>query len=217
MTALPAPFGPAGQDDAAARDALHNRLDEWNTAQLRLALQAVIPALTPGQVFGFAAVLGLCDRWAGDLAGRVPDQAPDGDGGSSPELGGGATGSPQEPDREPARGCYHGDACSGTGPDCAPQEPDSGADRASEALAFLAARRYHPRLARCTGRSSDALAWWAVGHGPKPTEDVYPSDPADLAACQRTYAMAPGWAQKRMKPVMDRYRAAVARRYPGAR
>lgn len=105
MTApLPPAYGPAGNADREARERLADRLDEWDTAHLRLALQAVIPALTPGQVFGLAAVLGLCDRWAGDIAGRAPAVAPDGNGrGEPPELDGSARTTPQGPDRGPFR------------------------------------------------------------------------------------------------------------------
>jgi hypothetical protein len=89
-----------------------------------------------------------------------------------------------------------------------------------ERLAFMS-RRYQSdgsgvnfRRTRCTGISADALAWFAVGRRDEPKRSEYPADPADFAACQRTYDMAPAFLQERMKPVLERYLAAVAERYP---
>jgi DNA-directed RNA polymerase subunit N (RpoN/RPB10) len=87
-------------------------------------------------------------------------------------------------------------------------------------LAFVS-RRYqqdgsgaNARRNRCTGISADALAWFAVGRRDEPKRSEYPADPSDLAACQRTYDMAPAFLQERMAPVLAKYRAAVAERYP---
>lgn len=65
------------------------------------------------------------------------------------------------------------------------------------------------RPSRCTGVSSDALAWYAVGKRDEPKLSEYPADESDLAACERTYGMAPAWLQERMLPVLERYRAHV--------
>lgn len=77
-------------------------------------------------------------------------------------------------------------------------------------------RRYHAdgsglnfRRSRCTGVSSDALAWYAVGRRDEPKLSEYPADESDLSACERTYAMASEWLQERMLPVLERYRAHV--------
>ncbi|MDQ0376541.1 hypothetical protein [Amycolatopsis thermophila] len=64
---------------------------------------------------------------------------------------------------------------------------------------------------RCTGVSSDALAWFAAGARPEPERHEYPADRSDLAACERTFHMAPPHLQERMLPVLERYRAAVAK------
>lgn len=69
---------------------------------------------------------------------------------------------------------------------------------------------------RLWGISSDALAWYAVMGSEEPTEDVYPSDPSDLAACERMYRTAPEDLKGRMVPVMSKYRHYVQRKYPGA-
>lgn len=65
------------------------------------------------------------------------------------------------------------------------------------------------RSDRCTGISSDALAWYGVGCTPEPKRHQYPADASDLAACERTFAMAPEHVQKRMLPVMEKYRSAL--------
>jgi hypothetical protein len=70
------------------------------------------------------------------------------------------------------------------------------------------------RSTRCMGVSSDALAWYAVGIRVEPMPEEYPLDPSDLAACERTYEMAPEFLRERMEPVLTRYRAAVAKDYP---
>lgn len=89
-----------------------------------------------------------------------------------------------------------------------------------ERLRFVAARYLADgsganfRSTRCTGVSSDALAWYAVERRDEPKPHEYPLDPSDLAACERTYEMAPEFLRERMDPVLAKYRAAVAKRYP---
>lgn len=63
---------------------------------------------------------------------------------------------------------------------------------------------------RCWGISSDALALVGVGAIERPPRHDFPSDEDDLAACERTYAMAPPHIQARMLPVLEEYRAAIA-------
>lgn len=85
-----------------------------------------------------------------------------------------------------------------------------------EALRFVASRYLADgsgvtfKRGRCTGVSSDALAWFAVGARDEPKPHEYPRDDSDLAACHLTYTMAPKWLQERMDPVMVKYREAVA-------
>lgn len=67
---------------------------------------------------------------------------------------------------------------------------------------------------RCWGVSSDALAVGSIRRQPPRRRD-YPSDPSDLAACERTYRMAPPHLRPFMALVMVRYRAHVEQRYPG--
>lgn len=97
----------------------------------------------------------------------------------------------------------------------------------SEAEAFVAKRDRH-RLAhdfptRCTGISSDALAAYGLGHGPRPTvvgrpdhpgglswsggecDRSSPMDEADLLACTVTFLLAPAWARARMLPVLTEF------------
>lgn len=104
-----------------------------------------------------------------------------------------------------------------------PRTPDSREDvqdrlaalDARAALEFLYARQAHDgpgvRLdgGRCRGRSADALAWYGAGVRDEPHRDEYPRDRADLAACQRTVDMAPSHIAERMRPVLDRYAAAL--------
>jgi len=80
-----------------------------------------------------------------------------------------------------------------------------------ERLSFIARRYLAPgrHRDRFTGASSDALAWFAVGRRGEPKTGEYPADERDLAACERTYEMAPEFLQERMLPVLERYRAAV--------
>lgn len=89
---------------------------------------------------------------------------------------------------------------------------------------------------RCWGRSSDAMALYGLGEGPRPTIPGrmtaqiemgrrwafstkaggswsgdecgrdYPADMSDLNACERTYEMAPLWVQERMRPVLEEFR-----------
>lgn len=87
-----------------------------------------------------------------------------------------------------------------------------------ERLSFVA-RRYladgsgvNFRGGRCTGVSSDALAWFAVGRRDEPKLGEYPADESDLAACERTYEMATEFLQERMLPVLERYRKHVSAR-----
>ncbi len=87
------------------------------------------------------------------------------------------------------------------------------AEDATAGLAFLRARELWPDgLPRCTGRSSDALAHYGLGWrgAPITPTDPRPYDEGDLRACQLTYALAPVWAQLRMRPVLDDFEAWVA-------
>lgn len=86
-------------------------------------------------------------------------------------------------------------------------------------VAFMVARhqaqargRFHA-TDRCWGISSDALADYALGLRGKPGEWEYPYDRADLAACERTYEMAPEHLRVLMLPILESYRAAVKARY----
>lgn len=84
---------------------------------------------------------------------------------------------------------------------------------ADEALAFLLARREAERdhaRPRCWGNSSDALAFFAAAGASEPTFFEYPSDRADLAACELTYEMGSPRLQERMLPVLEKFRAAIA-------
>jgi len=82
--------------------------------------------------------------------------------------------------------------------------------------AFLA-DRLHCQVARardrCWGISSDALSLYGVRGGPEPSRGQYPADRGDLAACERTYLMAPDEVRERMLPVLEKYRAYVAERW----
>ena len=70
---------------------------------------------------------------------------------------------------------------------------------------------------RCWGISSDALVDYVFGLRDEPTAVWgYPSDPSDLAACQRAYDMAPERVQRLMDPLMTKYREHVEDRYPHA-
>jgi hypothetical protein len=66
---------------------------------------------------------------------------------------------------------------------------------------------------RDTGISSNALVAFAIT-GVEPGEDQYPRDPADLAACYNAQRGAPAHLQARMQPLIEKYRARVAERYP---
>lgn len=66
------------------------------------------------------------------------------------------------------------------------------------------------RADRCTGVSSDAMAWFGIQMRGEPQDHEYPADESDLAACERTYEMAPPHVQARMLPVLQSYRLAVA-------
>ena len=67
---------------------------------------------------------------------------------------------------------------------------------------------------RCTGISSDALAQYGLRGDREPGIATYPSDLWDLAACERTYRMAPDDVRERMRPVLEKYRKHVSKRYP---
>ena len=88
------------------------------------------------------------------------------------------------------------------------------------------ARRVYPR---CWGLSSNALAMYALGRGPRPrvpgtsTSRGFwvgeecgsfdcPADEDDLGACELTYAMAPPHLQERMLPVLVEFRGWVRER-----
>lgn len=80
------------------------------------------------------------------------------------------------------------------------------------------------RQPRCWGISSDALALYGLGKGPRPqtpgwaaspggsswtAEECghdYPHDQSDLLACELTYEMAPVEARIRMLPVLEEFR-----------
>lgn len=97
-------------------------------------------------------------------------------------------------------------------------------------IAYRALARSDYKQPRCYGMSSDALALYAVGIGPRPTvpgrpsspggrvwkdEECgrdYPHDEADLAACQRTFDMAPAHLRERMRPVLDEFTGWVRER-----
>lgn len=96
------------------------------------------------------------------------------------------------------------------------------------AAEFIAARRSGCQP-RCTGISSDALARYALGSGPRPavpgtptspssrswsgeeTGRDFPHDEDDLGACERTYSMAPDELRERMLPVLEEFRRWVRR------
>jgi hypothetical protein len=65
---------------------------------------------------------------------------------------------------------------------------------------------------RCTGISSDALALYGLRGGPEPTLREYPADRWDLAACERTWQLAPDDVRARMLPVLEKFRQVVAKR-----
>lgn len=102
--------------------------------------------------------------------------------------------------------------------------------QAEQAAAFLAMRERNPRTrdnlpvgVRWRGVSSDALAAWGAGTGPRPAVPGHPCSPAgmswlgeecgrkephdesDLLACTITYLSAPDWMQDRMLPVLTEF------------
>jgi hypothetical protein len=82
-------------------------------------------------------------------------------------------------------------------------------------LARSEAERNHV-YPRCWGISSNALAVYALGRGPHPDRVCdFPYDEDDLAACERTYEMAPPHLRERMTPVLEQYRAWVRRNRRG--
>jgi hypothetical protein len=116
----------------------------------------------------------------------------------------------------------------------AAHDGDAGADDPAARLRaehdFVIARAQARRFGgqRCYGLSSDALAMYALGFGERPqvpgtptsphfwTGDEcgqdYPADEDDLAACERTYAMAPPHLRERMAPVLEEFRGWVRER-----
>jgi hypothetical protein len=68
---------------------------------------------------------------------------------------------------------------------------------------------------RCWGISSDAMAWAAICGEPVQLSS-YPADAGDLAACERTYRMAPDHLRPSMARIMIAFRAHVARSCPDA-
>lgn len=68
---------------------------------------------------------------------------------------------------------------------------------------------------RVTGLSSDRLTHFALGWAEEPDEGswLYPSDNGDLGACERTYDMAPADLQRRMLPLLVKYRTHIKRRH----
>jgi hypothetical protein len=89
-------------------------------------------------------------------------------------------------------------------------EPQDEPVRERDVVDFLLARYEAPRTAHCTGISSDALAYYAAGGRAEPKfPGEYPYDRGDLAACEKTYDMAPAALQERMKPVLDKFRDSV--------
>ncbi len=98
---------------------------------------------------------------------------------------------------------------------------------------FLTARAVAEHLReypRCYGRSSNALALYALGVARRPQVpgtpthegghswfgdqcgSDYPLDEYDLAACERTFKMAPAHLRDRMSPVLDEFTAWVRER-----
>lgn len=81
-----------------------------------------------------------------------------------------------------------------------------------EVLDFLIARQDARRRwmePRCWGVSSDALAYYGAGKTSEPQPNEYPADAGDLAACERTYELAPASIQLRMLPILEKYRQHV--------
>ncbi len=100
-------------------------------------------------------------------------------------------------------------------------------------LDFLTARAVAEHLLqhpRCYGLSSNALALYALGVARRPQVpgtpthegghswfgdqcgSDYPFDEGDLAACERTFEMAPDHLRGRMRPVLDEFTAWVRER-----
>lgn len=61
---------------------------------------------------------------------------------------------------------------------------------------------------RDQGASSDQMIVTALLGG---DSDYYPRDLSDLGRCERTYASAPRSLQRKMKPMLDRYRTELAK------
>lgn len=75
-------------------------------------------------------------------------------------------------------------------------------------------RERHYGENRLHGISSDALARYALGWSSKPAIGSFPYDPSDLAACFRTFSIAPLHLRAAMTPVLAEYVAHVSQRYP---
>ena len=61
---------------------------------------------------------------------------------------------------------------------------------------------------RCTGVSSDAMVFYALG-GPYPADYEYPHDRSDYKACESIFSMAPAHLQRKLGGVMMEYRRAL--------
>lgn len=63
-----------------------------------------------------------------------------------------------------------------------------------------------------TGISSNNLLGYAFGEALR--QEDYPRDHGDLGRCERLYTKAPRHLQRRMKPVLEVWRAYVWAKYP---
>lgn len=91
----------------------------------------------------------------------------------------------------------------------------SGENLYRDGMALLTARHLAQERhddKRCWGISSDALTYFALGLAGEPSVSSYPVDKDDLRACERTYRMASKRLQKRMLPVLRKYRRHVKER-----
>ena len=80
--------------------------------------------------------------------------------------------------------------------------------RCSDAGSF-----YFNNPKRWTGTSSNALVAHVFGAS-EPTTAQYPRDPSDLMACYRTIHRLPDHLKPKARSILERYRVAVASRYP---
>lgn len=108
-------------------------------------------------------------------------------------------------------------------------EAGDGRNKVSDLLARRMLAQQRRDQPRCWGRSSDALALYAVGAGRRPrtpgvpdsqgpsgfsfrgenTDWRCPSDPSDLLACELTYEMGDEAEQERMLPALIEFRSWV--------